>query len=228
MSRHGSVLPRGTKAPIASQTQGFALGALAIGVGLLALGYFILTAGRTSQPTPSSAQFAGPVFPPDLRAATFSLTDQNARQVKLAQFRGRVVVLTFMYSRSRDTSPLMATQIRGALDELPDGGRSEPVLAISLDPAHDTRASARAFLAREQMTGRMRFLSAPLGQLRPIWRRYAIQPAFDSSGRRHFGGASAYVMLIDRKGFLRVGFPAAQLVPEDLAHDVELLLDRPG
>jgi len=33
-------------------------------------------------------------------------------------------------------------------------------------------------------------------------------------------------MLIDRRGFLRVGFPANQLVPEDLVHDLKLLLDK--
>jgi protein SCO1/2 len=194
---------------------------LALALGWVAL---ILATGAARLPPKPSPQFAGPVFPAHLRAASFSLTDQDGGRATLSQYGGRVVVLTFMYSRCRDTCPLMATEIRGALDELPADGRRVPVLAISVDPAHDTRASARAFIAREHMTGRMRFLLGVYGQLRRIWKRYGIQPEFDQSGREYRYGHSAYVMLIDRQGFLRVGFPAGGLVPEDLAHDLQLLL----
>ena len=204
------------------------LAALAIGVGVGLLGHFIPTTDNPSRTANPRARFEGPTLPADLHAAPFSLSDQNGERVTLTRYRGRVVVLSFMYSHSQDTSPVMATEIRGALNELPDNGRSVPVLAISVDPAHDTRASARAFLAREQMTGRMRFLLGRFTQLRPLWRRYGIQPEFEPSGRRYPDGYSAYVMLIDRRGFLRVGFPAGQLVPEDLSHDLEVLLARSG
>lgn len=194
---------------------------LAAVIGVASL---ILAASSTSQPSPAP-RFAGPVFATNLRAVAFSLTDQDGRRVTLSQYRGQVVVLSFMYSHCRDACPLMATEIRGALDELPHG-LSVPVLAVSVDAAHDTPASARAFLAREHMTGRMRFLLGPPEQLRRVWKRYGIQPHFDRSGRRYRGGHSAYVMLIDRHGLLRVGFPASQLVPEDLAHDIKLLLGQ--
>jgi len=197
----------------------FLAAALAATIGVAS---FILAASSTSQPS-STPRFAGPVFPTNLRAGSFSLTDQDGRRVTLSQYRGQVVVLSFMYSRCHDACPLMATEIRGALDELPHGP-SVPVLAVSVDPAHDTPTSARAFLVREQMSGRMRFLLGPPERLRRIWKRYGIQPQFDRSGRRYRGGHSAYVMLIDRHGLLRVGFPASQLVPEDLAHDLKLLL----
>lgn len=164
-----------------------------------------------------AAQFDGPLMPPGLPAASFSLRDQAGRQATLSEYRGRVLIISFMYSHCRDACPLMATEIRGALDELPDAGREIPVLALSVDPKHDTRRSAAAFLAREQMTGRMRFLLGSRPQLAPIWKHYAIQP-----GEQH----SAYVFLVDRKGLLRVGYPASQLIPEDLAHDLRLLLDR--
>ncbi len=201
---------------------GFA--ALTLAVALLR--HFTGATGGTIQPPNQAAQFAGPVFPAHLRAAPFSLTDENGQRATLLQYRGQVVVLTFIYSHCRDTCPLMTTEIRGALDQLPDHGRNVPVLAISVDPFHDTPASAGAFLAREHVAGRMRYLLGRPGQLRPIWKRYAIQPEFDQSGRQFSEGHSAYVMLIDRRGFLRVGFPAGQLVPEDLAHDLTLLLDR--
>jgi len=201
-----------------------ALLALAGGAGLALLAHLVLASAGSTHLSNPAPRFAGPVFPGHLRAASFSLIDQNGGRATLAGYRGRVVVLTFMDSRPTGTSSVMTTEIRGALNELPAAGRAVPVLAISVDPAHDTRASSRTFLAREQMTGRMRFLLGGLGELRTIWKRYAIQPEVDAAGRRYRYGYSAFVLLIDRRGFLRVGFPAAQLVPEDLAHDLALLL----
>ncbi len=74
------------------------------------------------------------------------------------------------------------------------------------------------------MLGRMRFLVGAFRKLKPIYKRYGIQPEFSSSGQEYSHGHSSFVILIDRRGYERVGFPAGQLVPEDLAHDIKVLL----
>jgi protein SCO1/2 len=158
--------------------------------------------------------FAGSVRP-DIPPQDFRLRDQDGRAVSLRQFRGRVVVLTFMYTTCRDTCPLTATQIRGALDDL---DHDVPALAVSVDPVNDTPTRAKKFLFQRGLGhDRMRFLLGSRGQLQPIWKAYGIQPqgkAFDHS---------AYVLLVDRHGRQRIGFPVQQLVPEDLAHDIRRL-----
>jgi protein SCO1/2 len=177
---------------------------------LAALGVTLL--GRPAERLGSTA-FAG-ALRPDIPPQDFRLRDQDGRAVSLRQFRGQVVVLTFMYTTCRDTCPLTATQIRGALDDL---GRPVPALAVSVDPAGDTGARARAFLLRQHLTGRMRFLLGTARDLQPVWRAYGIAP--QTGGRDH----SAYVVLIDRRGRQRVGFPADRLTPEALAHDIRRL-----
>ena len=161
-----------------------------------------------------STAFAGAIRP-DIPPQDFRLRDQDGRPVTLREFRGRVVVLTFMYTTCRDTCPLTATQIRGALDEL---GRDVPALAVSVDPVNDTPERARQFLFKRGLGhDRMRFLLGSRAQLQPIWKAYGIRPqgsAFDHS---------AYVLLIDRRGRQRIGFPVQQLTPEDLAHDIRRL-----
>jgi protein SCO1/2 len=161
-----------------------------------------------------SVAFAGAVRP-DIPPQDFRLRDQDGRTVSLRQFRGRVVVLTFMYTTCRDTCPLTATQIRGALDDL---DRPVPALAVSVDPVNDTPERARQFLFKRGLGhDRMRFLLGRRAQLQPIWRAYGVRPqgsAFDHS---------AVVVLIDRHGRQRIGFPVQQLVPEDLAHDIRRL-----
>ena len=158
--------------------------------------------------------FAGAVRP-NIPPRDFRLRDQDGRTVTLRQFRGRVVVLTFMYTMCRDTCPLTATQIRGALDDL---GHDVPALAVSVDPVNDTPDRAKRFLLQRGLAhDRMRFLLGSRAQLQPLWRFYGVQPqtrAFDHT---------AEVVLIDRHGRQRIGFPVAELVPEDLAHDIRRL-----
>jgi protein SCO1/2 len=158
--------------------------------------------------------FAGSVRPA-IPPMDFRLRDENGEPVSLRAYRGRVVVLTFLYTTCRDTCPLTATQIRGALDDLE---REVPALAVSVDPANDTPERARRFLFERGLSdGRMRFLLGSRAQLRPVWRAYGIRP--QGAAFEH----SAYVLLVDKRGRQRVGFPVAQLTPEGLAHDIRRL-----
>lgn len=171
----------------------------------------LLTGGSASQQ--DGAGFAG-ALRPEIPPQDFRLRDQDGRSVALHDYRGRVVILTFMYTTCRDTCPIMAQQIRGALDDI---GRPVPALAVSVDPVGDTQQRARAFLVRQHLVGRMRYLLGTAGELQPIWRAYGIAP--QTGGRDH----SAYVVLIDRRGRQRIGFPADHLTPEGLAHDIRRL-----
>jgi protein SCO1 len=166
---------------------------------------------------PSATGFDGALLPGNLRPRPFTLTDQYGRSVSLRDFRGRVTILTFLYTASKTTAPLIAQQIRGALDELPAG---TPALAISLDPAGDTPAHVRAFLRTASLTGRMQYLTGTAAQLRPVWHAYAAVPA--STGAVAYEH-SAYVLLLNRQGAPRVEFPVEELTPEALAHDVRRL-----
>ncbi len=134
--------------------------------------------------------------------------------MSMAQYKGRTVVMTFVYSTCEDTCPAQVQSIRGALDEL---GRDVPVLAVSVDPANDTRARARRFLLEQHVTGRMRFVLGSARELAPVWKGYGIAP------QRGELDHSAYVVVVDREGRQRVGFPHSQLTPEGLASDLKRL-----
>jgi protein SCO1/2 len=164
----------------------------------------------------SASGFAGAVRP-GIPTPAFALRDQSGRVARLSDYHGRVVVVTFMYTVCRDTCPLMADQIRGALDQL---GRDVPVLAVSVDPLNDTPARASTFVSRHHMTNRMRFLLGSSAQLQPVWRAFGIEPQVGSSA---VSDHSAYVVLLDGRGRQRVAFPAPKLTPEGLAHDISRL-----
>jgi protein SCO1/2 len=176
------------------------------------------SSGASSSQGTSSSGFDGAAIPSGAPSRDFTLTDQDGRQVSLARLRGQVTVLAFLYSTCGGTCTVIAQQIRGALDEL---AHPPPVLFVSVDPAADTPAHVRRFLARVSLGGRARYLSGQRDQLQAIWRSYGIVPA--SAGRRAFE-RSASVLLLDRNGGERVIFQLEQLTPEALSHDVRKLL----
>lgn len=202
---------------------------LAIGAGLV----IVLGTGEhsTRGPSPHSSStpegfssasgFVGATLPAGIAAPTWTLADPSGRHVALSALRGRVVILTFLSPTASGASPLIAQQIRGALDDL-GNPTTVAAVAIGADPELDSPARVHAFLARASLTGRLTYLTGSPVQLRAIWRAYHVVPL--TAGRARFESA-ATVLLIDGRGEERVEFGVEQLTPEGLAHDVEALRD---
>jgi len=183
--------------------------------GLLALaavaGVLLFAVGER---TVSAAGFSGAVRPPGIKPTDFGVRDENGKPVRLADLRGRPVVVTFLYTTCKDTCPLTASQIRIALDDL---GHDVPVVAVSVDPANDTPRRARTFTLKQGLQGRMRWALGTAKQLQRLWSAYGVQP--QSSAAEH----TASTVLLDGDGVQRVGFAASVLTPEGLAHDIAAL-----
>ncbi len=205
---------------------GLMLVALALGGVLLFGGSDGVSVGADTGLDAGPQGFVGSVSPQDIPPRDFTLTDQAGRSTPLAAERGKVVVLTFMYSTCEDTCPTTAQQIRLALNDLGAGARDVKVLAVSVDPRNDTPLTAKTFINKQSLTGRMRFLLGTEAQLKPIWSAYGIQPQSDDKQASLEAEHSATVLLIGRDGRQRVSFPVDQLTPERLAHDLGRLLRR--
>jgi protein SCO1/2 len=194
----------------------YALLTLALCAVAAVVGVFIASRGDDpGRVAVSSTGWVGFMRPPGATAPDFALRDQDGRRVTMADYRGRPLAVTFVYSTCEDTCPALVDQVRGALD---DTGLDVPLLAVSVDPANDTPARARRFLNERRMTGRARFLLGSRAELAPVWKDYGVQPQTDALEH------SATVVLVDREGRQRVGFPYDQLTPEALAHDLRRLV----
>jgi protein SCO1/2 len=161
--------------------------------------------------------FDGAALPKGSAAPGFTLTDQSGRPVSLSEYRGRVVVLAFLYSTCGRVCVVLAQQVRGALDELP---RPVPVLFLTAAPEKDTPKSISRFLAEVSLTGRVRYLTGPPAELRPLWRAYHVTPPEED--RAGFDNTIS-LYLLDRHGDERVLFQLEQLTPEALVHDLRAL-----
>jgi protein SCO1 len=191
---------------------------------LAAIGVVLVTsrAPASTPAAPTASEFDGPTLAPGLRASDFSLTDQNGKRVRLSRYRGQVVILTFIHSLCHDTCPFMVEQIKGALNDLPQNGRGVPAIGVSVAPGEDTPANRRKFLAKHELTNRLAFLSGSSATMRRVWHAYAIQPVVGPIDH------STFVLLIDKRGFERIGFAADQLTPEGLVHDIRALQREPA
>ncbi|MBF6620977.1 MAG: SCO family protein [Patulibacter sp.] len=155
---------------------------------------------------------------PTAPSPEFRLRDQDGKLVSIEDFRGRPVIVTFLFANCDDTCPAAARQIAGALDQLDE---PVPTLAISVDPANDTPAATQRFLNKMRLGSRARFLLGDEAALKPVWDAYGILPQgpeFDHS---------AYVLVVDAQGLQRVAFPVDKLTSEGLAHDVRAVQEQP-
>jgi protein SCO1/2 len=189
--------------------------------GLLALGAMIFAIvgasgddGATPQVHAPKSAFHGALLPQGVRAPNFSLRDENGRRVTMKEYRGKVVVVTFLYSHCKTECPVQAQQIKGALDDL---GHAVPALSVSVDPPGDKPKSVKKFNAKMGVSGRLRWVLGGEGQLSKLWKGFAIVP--QSPQQEHM----ARIVLVDRDGMQRIGFPASQTTPERLAHDIRAL-----
>ena len=77
----------------------------------------------------------------------FSLTDQNGKTRTLADFRGKVVVVFFGYTRCPDVCPTTLAEMASAVKQLGDRGREVQVLFVTLDPKRDTGELIKQYAA---------------------------------------------------------------------------------
>jgi cytochrome oxidase Cu insertion factor (SCO1/SenC/PrrC family) len=130
----------------------------------------LLAAALKSSPAPAAVRF----IPPREPAYDFRLRDQDGRRTSVADARGRVVALTFLYVTCWDLCPAQAAEIREALEQV---GEGVTLYIVSVDPVGDTPKRVRDWLVARGFAGRdVHFLMGSRRELAPVWAAYGIVP----------------------------------------------------
>jgi protein SCO1/2 len=175
----------------------------------------------------SVAPFRGGALPDGiagLPAPRFALTDARTGRIDTDRLTGRPYVVTFLYVNCDDVCPLIASELKQALQRLGPQAEQVTVLAVSADPEGDTRSAVRRWLVKLRMPDNFHYLIGSRRQLQRVWRSHyaAPQPRGDPNSAH-----SASIWLIDRKGRWRTKFSGGvPVAPADIAHDLRLLLDE--
>lgn len=172
-----------------------------------------------------SARLDAPALatPPE-PARDFTLRDSLGRRVRLSDYRGKAVLLTFIYDHCPDVCPLIVGNLHTALTRLGHGADKAQVIAVSVDPKGDTPATVRAFLRAHEMTGRMEYLIGTKRELTPVWKAWGVQVEASPENREQVGH-SAFVYGITGSGKTTALYPS-NFEPAWIVHDVPLLAAR--
>jgi protein SCO1 len=152
-------------------------------------------------------------------APSFQLTDQSGQQVSLAQFKGKPVVLTFLYTHCPDVCPLTAEHLHSTLLKMGKDAKNVGVLAVSTDPQRDDQTAAIKFTNDHNMQDYWHFLIGTHEQLSSVWSAYSVYAQQQQTTVNH----SSAIYVIDKQGNNRV-FVGQDFKPDELASYLKTLV----
>jgi protein SCO1/2 len=165
---------------------------------------------------------AAEVLEPAKPAPALALRNYTGQPVNIDSYRGKVVLVTFLYTTCPDVCPLITSDLRIALHDMGSATASKvQIIAVSVDPRVDTPASVAAFLARHGMTGRMKYLIGSAKELARVWKAWGVGSEQDVD-QPQFVSHTGVVYGVTASG-KRLTLYQAEFEPQEIAHDVPLL-----
>jgi protein SCO1/2 len=175
------------------------------------------------QSTSSNPKYAGIAAAPAKAAPPLVLNDSLGHPVNLDQYRGKVVLVTFIYTHCPDVCPLIVGNLHTALGRLGQEAGKVQVVAVSVDPRGDTPRTVRAFLRTHRMTRRMEYLIGSRPQLESVWRAWNILAKGPrTSTSPDVVEHSALIYGISASGKITTLY-SSNFSPSQVVHDVPIL-----
>ena len=156
----------------------------------------------------------------------FELTDQSGRRVALSMLKGKVVAVTFIYTRCPlpDYCPRMVENFRSVRQRFaPRMDRDLVFLTISFDPKFDTPEMLTKYAASQRAGGPgWHFLTGDPANVERVCNAFGIQYWAEEGLITH----SLQTAVIDREGRLAATVEGKDFTPQQLGDLVGAVLDR--
>ncbi|HEY1848961.1 MAG TPA: SCO family protein [Opitutaceae bacterium] len=145
----------------------------------------------------------------------FVLFDQNGRVVDGGRYRGKQVMLDFIYSRCpiANMCPLSTTKMIAAQRLAKEAGiANAEFVSITLDPAHDTPGVLKEYAADRGIdTSNFSFLTGPEAAIRDLLTQFGVIAEFRGDILDH----TLATLLIDEKGRVSWRADGSEWQPKD-------------
>lgn len=182
---------------------------------------------QTTQPMPASASLNDgpqPLREGDQVPADLTLVDQSGEPIRMADFRDRALVLTFIYTSCPlpDYCPLMSRRFATLQPTLRDrfGGQAH-LLSISFDPATDTPAVLRDYAAEyTDQLDTWTFATGDTSQVNRATRLFQVYTEPEEGDITH----NLVTAVVAPDGTVRRLFRGNDWTPEDVTRAVEQVL----
>jgi protein SCO1 len=195
---------------------------LVVAAGVIAL---FAVGGSSATKHPQASFEAQGLLSPATTAPSLALRNYLGEPVNIDSYRGKAVLVTFIYTHCPDICPLITSNLRVAQNLMAKAVASKvQIIAVSVDPRGDTQKAVAAFLARHEMTGRMQYLVGSTRELAAAWKAWGVGSERDAK-QPQFINHSGLIYGITASG-KRLTLYAANFQPSEIAHDVPLLAAR--
>jgi protein SCO1/2 len=192
-------------------------GAVFVLLSLLLAGVVATTSARVAG---GPALKAG-VFDPALPAPEFALDGSDGREVTLARYRGKVVLMVFGYTNCAAVCPITLATLAQAHSNLGEAADAVQVIYVTVDPERDSAPRMKDFLASFDPS----FVGATgtPDALAAVQQKYGVTAIKHGAGEDYVMDHTSSIYLIDRDGKLRALMPYGHDTA-DFVHDIKLLL----
>jgi protein SCO1/2 len=164
----------------------------------------------------------------------FALVNQDGRSRRLQEYRGRALLLTFIFTRcpQAEFCPLMSSnfaEINRELEKDPALGRDAHLLSVTIDPAHDTPKVLRSYGAAhtEKYSGETfehwEFATGEAGEIRRLANFFGLTYNTERDQIVH----SLRTILIGADGRVAQIYRGNQWKPAEVVADLRRVLTPP-
>jgi len=179
----------------------------------------------------------------------FTLITENNTEFNITEFEGKVVVISFVFTRCPDVCPVVVQSLKWLSQQFPDEYHSDlEILAITVDPWLDTPEAMGQW--KENMSADWNFLSwdvdpdndgtynpEEIGVMEEVWGAFGVglqtykageENNSETNARHHpfeyFINHTTSSFILDRNLKQRVEWMDLDWVPELVVEDVKILL----
>ena len=124
-------------------------------------------------------QLAGTVIEHPTPAFDFTLADQNNQSFHMADTRGKVVLILFIYTHCTDICPYEAVKVKLAHDLLGSAAKNVVLVAVTTDPVRDTPAVMKAYSKTLGLSDGWHFVGGTTAAVHDVWSGYGIGVSVD-------------------------------------------------
>ncbi|MEK6680840.1 MAG: SCO family protein [Nitrospirota bacterium] len=168
--------------------------------------FFITTSCTKDEPQIGVLDITGNVERKDKEPAPeFTLTDQNGKKVSLKDYRGKLVLINFIYTNCKGTCPPLVLKFKEIQLDLKDKLKKQTALiSITVDPERDTAEALKKY-AGDQMadTSFWTFLTGSQAEIDSVLRDYRVVAIKGPDGDI---GHVNLVVMIDKDGKRKYDF----------------------
>ena len=112
-------------------------------------------------------------------AADFTLTDQNGVPFHMADQRGKVVLMCFIYTHCTDICPFEAAKVKEVYQQLGPDAQNVSFIAVTTDPKRDVPAVTLPYSKALGLNDIWHFLGGAAKAVQAVWANYGIGVTVD-------------------------------------------------